>query len=106
MYKTICIHKSIFNNKSNDRKKINNYLKFFNKTKGQFFFKKSTASNILRWREYIAPVFNSRMPAQSCLAVRSSSSAVELATLGVDALPAEDEVRRCRRGARGPAGQI
>ena len=42
MCKTICIHKSIFNNKSNDRKRINNYLNFFNKTNGQTFLKKST----------------------------------------------------------------
>ncbi len=53
IYKTICIHKSIFNNKSNDRKEINNYLKFLNKTNGQTYLKKSTASNILEWREYI-----------------------------------------------------
>ena len=47
MCKTICIHKSIFNNKSNDRKRINNYLNFLNKTNDQTFFKKSTTSNIL-----------------------------------------------------------
>ena len=34
MCKTICINKSIFNNKSNDRKRINNYLNFLNKTNG------------------------------------------------------------------------
>ncbi len=55
MCKTICVHKNIFNNKLNDRKRINNYLNFFNKTNGQIFFKKSTASNILGWREYITP---------------------------------------------------
>ena len=53
MCKTICIHKSIFNNKSNDRKRINNYLNFLNKMNGQTCFKKSTALNILRWREYL-----------------------------------------------------
>ena len=31
MCKTICIRKSILNNKSNDRKRINNYLNFLNK---------------------------------------------------------------------------
>ena len=51
--KTICIYKSIFNNESNDRKRINNYLNFLNKTNGQIFLKKSTASNILGWREYL-----------------------------------------------------
>ena len=50
MCKTICIHKNIFNNKSNDRKRINNY--FLNKTNDQIFFKKSTVSNILGWRKY------------------------------------------------------
>ena len=40
MCKTICIHKSIFNNKSKDRKKINNYLNFLNKTNDQIFLKK------------------------------------------------------------------
>ena len=40
MCKTICIHKSIFNNKSNDRKRINNYLNFLNKMNGQILFKK------------------------------------------------------------------
>ena len=55
MCKTICIHKSIFNNKSNDRKRINNYLNFSNKTNGQIFLKKSTVSNILGWRrEYFS----------------------------------------------------
>ncbi len=54
MCKTICIHKSIFNHKLNDRKKINNYLNFLNKKNGQTFFKKSMVSNILGWREYIA----------------------------------------------------
>jgi hypothetical protein len=44
--------KSIFNNKSNDRKRINNYLIFLNKTNSQTFLKKSMASNILGWREY------------------------------------------------------
>ena len=34
------MHKSIFNNKSNDRKRINNYLNFLNKTNGQTFLKK------------------------------------------------------------------
>ena len=53
MCKTICIHKSIFNNKSNDRKIINNYLNFLNKANVQTFLKKSTASNILGRREYI-----------------------------------------------------
>ncbi len=39
--KTICIiYISIFNNKSNDRKRINNYLNFLNKTNDQTFFKK------------------------------------------------------------------
>ena len=46
IYKTICIHKNIFNNKSNDIKKINNYLIFLNRTNGQTCLKKSTASNI------------------------------------------------------------
>ena len=46
--KTICVHESIFNNESNDMKRINNYLNFFNKTNGQ-----STVSNILKRREYV-----------------------------------------------------
>ena len=33
--KTICVYESIFKNKSNDMKKINNYLIFLNKTNGQ-----------------------------------------------------------------------
>ena len=53
MYKTICIHKIIFNDKSNDKKRINNYLNFLNKTNGKIFFKKSSVSNILGWREYL-----------------------------------------------------
>jgi hypothetical protein len=44
--KTICVHESIFNNESNDMKMINNYLNFLNKTNGQIYAKKSTASNI------------------------------------------------------------
>ena len=40
MCKTIYIHESIFNNKSNDTKRINNYLNFLNKTNGQTFLKK------------------------------------------------------------------
>ena len=40
MCKTICIHKSIFNNKSNDKKRINTYLNFLNKTNSQTFLKK------------------------------------------------------------------
>ncbi len=49
--KIICLHKNIFNNESNDRKRINNYLNFLNKTNGQTCAKKSTASNILKRRE-------------------------------------------------------
>jgi hypothetical protein len=52
--KTICVHESIFNNKSNDMKRINNYLNFLNKTNGQTRTKKSTVSNILKRREYIS----------------------------------------------------
>jgi hypothetical protein len=52
MCKTICIHKNIFNNKLNDRKRINNYLNFLNKTNGQTCAKKSTALNISKRREY------------------------------------------------------
>ncbi|BAT08072.1 Os09g0414600 [Oryza sativa Japonica Group] len=59
MCKTMYIHKSIFNNKSNDRKRINNYLNFLNKTNSQIFFKKSTASNILGWREYLSLLYQS-----------------------------------------------
>ena len=33
--KTICVHESIFNNESNDMKRINNYLIFLNKTNDQ-----------------------------------------------------------------------
>ena len=50
--KTICVHESIFNNESNDMKRINNYLNFLNKTNSQTRTKKSTVSNILKWREY------------------------------------------------------
>ena len=35
-------------------KRINNYLNFLNKTNGQTRTKKSTVSNILKRREYIA----------------------------------------------------
>ncbi len=49
--KTICVHESIFNNESNDMKRINNYLNFFNKMNGQTRTKKSTVSNILKRRE-------------------------------------------------------
>ncbi|BAS88924.1 Os04g0385650, partial [Oryza sativa Japonica Group] len=50
--KIICLHKNIFNNESNDRKIINNYLNFLNKTNGQTCLKKSTASNNSKRREY------------------------------------------------------
>ena len=43
--KTIRVHESIFNNESNDMKRINNYLNFLNKTNGQTRTKKSTVSN-------------------------------------------------------------
>ena len=33
---------SSFNNESNDKKKVNNYLKFLNKMNGQTYLKKST----------------------------------------------------------------
>jgi hypothetical protein len=33
--KIIYLHKNIFNNESNDRKRINNYLNFLNKTNSQ-----------------------------------------------------------------------
>jgi hypothetical protein len=33
--KTTCVYESIFNNKSNDMKRINNYLNFLNKINGQ-----------------------------------------------------------------------
>ena len=57
--KTICMYKIIFNNKSNDRKRINNYLNLLNKMNGQTFLKKSVVSNILGWREYIcSPLIN------------------------------------------------
>ncbi len=42
----MCIYISIFNNESIYRKRINNYLNFLNKTNGQAYLKKSTASNI------------------------------------------------------------
>jgi glutathione peroxidase-family protein len=48
----ICINISIFNNELNDRKRINNYLNFLNKTNSQTCAKKSTASNISKRREY------------------------------------------------------
>ena len=51
--KNICVHKSIFNNKLNDMKRINNYLNFLNKTNGQTRTKKSTVSNILKREEYL-----------------------------------------------------
>ena len=38
--KIICLHENIFNNESNDKKRINNYLNFLNKTNGQIFLKK------------------------------------------------------------------
>ena len=50
--KTICVHESIFNNESNDMKRINNYLNFLNKMNGQTRTKKSTVSDILKRREY------------------------------------------------------
>jgi hypothetical protein len=50
-YKTICVHESIFNNESNDMKRMNNYLNFLNKTNGQARTKNLTVSNILKWRE-------------------------------------------------------
>ncbi len=50
--KTIYVHESIFNNESNDMKRINNYLNFLNKTNGQIRTKKSIVSNILKRREY------------------------------------------------------
>ena len=46
------MHKSIFNNESNDRKRINNYLIFLNKTSGQICAKKLTVSNKTKRREY------------------------------------------------------
>ncbi len=51
--KIICLRKNIFNNESNDRKRINNYLNFLNKTNDQTCNKKSTASNISKRREYV-----------------------------------------------------
>ena len=47
------MHKSIFNNQSNDRKIINSYLNFLNKTSGQTCDKKSTVSNKTKRREYV-----------------------------------------------------
>jgi hypothetical protein len=44
--KIICLHENIFNNESNDKKRINNYLNFLNKTNSQICAKKSTTSNI------------------------------------------------------------
>ncbi len=44
---------NIFNNETNDRKRINNYLNFLNKTNGQTCAKKSTALNILKLRDYM-----------------------------------------------------
>ncbi len=52
IYKIIGVHESMFNNESNDMKRINNYLNFLNKTNGQTRTKKSTVSNILKRREY------------------------------------------------------
>ena len=49
--------KNIFNNKSNDRKRINNYLNFLNKTNGQTCLKKSTTLNILGFRESFVSIF-------------------------------------------------
>ncbi len=49
--KTICVYESMFNNESNDMKRINNYLNFLNKTNGQTHTKRSTVSNILKRRE-------------------------------------------------------
>ena len=47
-YKTICIHKSIFNIESNDKERINNYLIFLiRRTVKHYLKKKSTALNIL-----------------------------------------------------------
>ncbi len=51
------MHESIFNNESNDMKRTNNYLNFLNKTNGQTHTKKSTVSNILKWREYLCGVY-------------------------------------------------
>ena len=44
----------------NDMKRINNYLKFLNKTNDQTCTKKSMVSNILKRREYQLP-FKSEM---------------------------------------------
>ena len=49
--KTMCVHESIFNNESNNMKRINNYLNFLNKTNDQTRTKKSTVSNILKQGE-------------------------------------------------------
>ncbi len=53
MCKTICVHESIFNNESNDIKRINNYLIFLDKTNGQTRTNKLTVSNILKRRDNI-----------------------------------------------------
>ncbi len=55
IYKIIGVHESMFNNESNDMKRIINYLNFLNKTNktnGQTRTKKSMVSNILKRREY------------------------------------------------------
>ena len=39
-------------------KRINNYLNFLNKTNCQTRTKKSTVSNILKWREYMFRFIN------------------------------------------------
>ena len=51
--KIICLRKNIFNNELNDRKRINDYLNFLNKTNGQTYAKKPMASNISKRREYM-----------------------------------------------------
>ena len=76
IYKTICVHESIFNNKSNDMKRINNYLNCLNKTNGQTRTKKSMVSNILKRREQL-PKFDSKLNVATFLTILPKFDKVE-----------------------------
>jgi hypothetical protein len=55
IYKTIYVHENIFNNDTNDIKRINNYLKFLIRRMVKHIFekiKKLMVLNILKRREY------------------------------------------------------
>ena len=69
MCKTICIHKNIFKNKSNDRKRINNYLNFLNKTNSQKIFKNV---NGVKHFEMEGVCWEHRFKKSGCNAVQSS----------------------------------